>query len=70
MCPVCADENEREKVEEDKLKVKVKEDVMLYCVENFSYLGDVIGAPMQPCKTEVVPAYELLKQTVLSSESA
>ena len=43
MCPVCADENQREKDEEDKLQIKVKEDVMLDCVENFCYLGDVIG---------------------------
>ena len=44
MCPVCADENIREKKVEDKLQINVKPDVRLDCVENFSYLEDVIGA--------------------------
>lgn len=43
-CPVCADENLRDKNVENKLQIKVKTDVMLDCVENFCYLGDVIGA--------------------------
>ena len=42
ICPVCSVENQRAK-EEDKSKVKLKEDVTLDCVENFCYLGDVIG---------------------------
>ena len=44
MCPVCPDGNPRGKIVEDKLQIKVKADVMLDCVENFCYLGDVIGA--------------------------
>jgi hypothetical protein len=43
MFPVCADEQQREKYEKDKLQIKVKGDVMLDCIENFCYLGDVIG---------------------------
>ena len=43
MCPVCVEENQQEKDEEHKVQIKVKEDVMLDCVENFCYLGDVIG---------------------------
>ena len=44
MCPVCADENRRDKDVEDKVQIKVKEDVMLECVESFCYLGDAIMA--------------------------
>ena len=60
MCPVCADENQREKDEEDKLQVKVKEDVMLDCVENFCYLGDVIGVrggAEEACRNRVKNAW-------------
>ena len=44
ICPVCADEHRRQKIVQDKLHIKVKEDVMLDCVKNFCYLGDEIGA--------------------------